>query len=102
MGSLQLLLNGVDPLVEVVHQVLLVLVGVIGSSEAARVILFALLEVDNFLLEILNLILVLFNDLLAEMRPFGQFLLHLLMVRQVTRESLDNPCHLVVLVHEVL
>jgi hypothetical protein len=80
VGCLQFLLYSVDSLIEVVHEVLLVLVGVIVGTEASRVILLTLLEVDYFLFKLLNLVLVLFNDLLTEMRSLRQFLLHLLMV----------------------
>lgn len=54
------------------------------------------------LVKLLDLDLVLLDDLLAEVTPLGQLLLHLLMVSQVPLESLDDTCHLVVFVHQVL
>jgi hypothetical protein len=80
VGCLKFLLDSVDSLIEVVHEVLLVLIGVIVGTEASRIILLTLLEVDYFLFKLFNLVLVLFNDLLTEMRSLRQFLLHLLMV----------------------
>ena len=80
MGCLKFLLDSVDSLIEVVHEVLLVLIGVIVCTKASRIILLTLLEVDYFLFKLFNLVLVLFNDLLTEMRSLSQFLLHLLMV----------------------
>ena len=43
MGGLQFLLDCVDSLVKVVHEVLLVLISIIVSTEACRVILLPLL-----------------------------------------------------------
>jgi len=46
MSGLQFLLDRVDPLVKVVHEVLLVLVGVVVNTEATGIFLLAFLEVD--------------------------------------------------------
>jgi hypothetical protein len=49
-----------------------------------------------FLLHILNLLLQPFNDLLAEVRSLGQFLLHFFVNFDVSLEGLDLRLHLVV------
>jgi len=80
VSGFQLLLDRVDPLVEVVHEVLLVFIGIIVGAKASGVFLLAFLKVDYFLFELFNLVFVLFNDLLTEMRTFGQFFLHFFVV----------------------
>ena len=87
MGGLQFLLDCVDSLVKVVHEVLLVLISIIVSTKASRVILLPLLKVNYFLFEFFNLVFVLFNDLLTEMRSLGQFILYLFVICKVPGEG---------------
>lgn len=49
VSGFQLLLDRVDPLVEVVHEVLLVFIGIIVGAKASGVFLLAFLKVDYFL-----------------------------------------------------
>ena len=72
-----------------------------GPQERGWILLFLLFEVSDLGLELFNLVFVFFNDFLTEMRPLGEFFLHFDMVSEVPLERLDDPCHLMVLVHEV-
>jgi hypothetical protein len=64
-----------------------VFVGIVSRTETSRVLLLAFLQVNYFLFELLDLVFILFNDLLTEMRSLGQFFLHLPVVSQVSGQS---------------
>lgn len=96
LGSHQFALNCLDPLVQVVLEVGLV-VGHFADSPWFRC-----LEVSDFILQLLDLFLVLFDDFLTEVRPLGQLLLDFLVVGQVPLQVGDPLLHDMVLVHQVL
>ena len=67
LRRLQLLLDLCDACVQIVHQVLLLSV----RSLAFGLCLEFIIRILNLLLEILDLLFVLLNDFLTEMRSFG-------------------------------
>ena len=69
MGRLQFGLDCFDALIEIVHQILLVLVHGISIvlEESGRVLFLLLLQIVYFCLQLFYLIFVLFNDFLTEM-----------------------------------
>ena len=79
LGLLQLLLNLVDTRVQVVHQVLLFSINVLPS----RVFLELLVIVLDLRLQVHYLLLVLLDDLLAEVGALGELLLDFFMILQV-------------------
>ena len=81
--------------VEVLEEVRLIALLGCGAS------IFLLLLLDGRL-ECLDLALVLLNYFLAEVGPFGQLFLDLLVIRQISLQGFNHGSHLVVLEHEVL
>ena len=98
LRGLQLLLDLLDSSIEIVHQILLL--SVLGLS--LGLLLRSLVTIFDFLLQINDLLLVLLNDLLAEVRSLGQFLLNLFVVFEVFREIADHRLHFMVFEHQIL
>ena len=94
---LQLLLYLVDTRVQVVHQVLLFSINVLPS----RVFLELLVIVLDLRLQVHYLLLVLLDDLLAEVGALGELLLDFFMILQVLGQVCDNTLHFVVFEHEI-
>ena len=78
-----------NSLVEIVHEVLLLIVHV----PLLLYLLELLVVVLDLLLESLDLVRVLLNDLLAEVRPFGELLLYFLVISEILGQILNNACH---------
>ena len=97
LRRLQFLFDRLDALIEVVHQVLLL--GVLGGSLRFQFEL--LVGILNLLLKVHDLLLVLLNDFLAEVRSLGQLFLDLLVILQVLGQIGDHTLHLVILEHQV-
>ena len=87
-----------DPLVEIVHQVLLLIIDIF----LIFINLESLVSIADLLLQLLDLCGILLDNLLTEVRTLCQLFLNFLVIRQVLRQILNDACHLVVLVHQVL
>ena len=82
----QLLFNLGNAGVEVIHQVLLLSV----LRRPLRLLLHALVILRNLRLQLLDLLLVLMDDFLAEVAAFCKFFFHFFMVLQVLGQVGDD------------
>ena len=96
-SRLQLLLDLADPRIQVVHEILLFSVG----GLPLRLLLEGMVCVFDLPLQIIDLLLILLDHFLTEVRSLGQLLLNLFVVLQVLRQVRDHALHLMVLEHEV-
>lgn len=98
LRRLQFLLDLRDALVEVVHQVLLLVI----DCPLLLLFLELLVSVLDLCLKLFYLAFVLLDNFLTEMRSLGELVLYLLVIGQVFLKILNDACHLVVFVHKVL
>ena len=92
------MLNLLDPLVEVVHEVLLLCV----SDLLLALVLKLCICLADLLLELLDLLFVFVDDFLAEVGSFCELFFYLLMVNKIFLKVSDDVLHFVVLLNQVL
>ena len=97
LRRLELLLDLRDACIQVVHQVLLFGVRCLPLGLSFEFVV----RVLNLRLQILDLLLVLLNDFLAEVGSFGELFFDLFVILEVLTQVSYNAFHLVVAEHEV-